>query len=144
MNGGGRRLDLTAMPSRRSRIDPLGRTVALELAAGRLAIGAGTLFATRPALRALGFAETDASGKALGKVAGARDLALGSLTVAVRGDREALRTVTLVAAALDAADTVAFALAARDPETRRSGLGGLLSAGIAVGAGLWAWRRLGG
>lgn len=116
--------------------------MALQLAAGRLAVGTGAFFATRPALRALGFGETDAAGNALAKVLGARDLAVGALAVASREDRAALRAVTLAGAALDAADTVAFALALRDPRLRRAGVGGVLSAGAAAGAGLWAWRRL--
>ncbi|MGE0067389.1 MAG: hypothetical protein AB7T48_08550 [Solirubrobacterales bacterium] len=124
------------------KIDSLGRVMALQLAAGRLAVGTGAFFATRPALRALGFGETDAAGNALAKVLGARDLAVGALAVASREDRAALRAVTLAGAALDAADTVAFALALRDPRLRRAGVGGVLSAGAAAGAGLWAWRRL--
>ncbi len=114
----------------------------LQLAAGRLAVGTGASFATRPALRALGFGESDASGRALARMLGARDLAIAALTVISRDDRAALRTVTLAAAALDAADTVAFALALRDPQLRRASVGGALSAGAAAGAGFWAWRRL--
>ncbi|MBK5219921.1 MAG: hypothetical protein JJE35_09060, partial [Thermoleophilia bacterium] len=49
---------------------------------------------------------------------------------------------TLAAAALDAADTLAFMLALRDPQLRRAGFGGVISAGAAAGAGFWAWRRL--
>jgi len=125
------------------KIDSLGRVTALELAAARLAIGASTVLATRPALGALGFGETDISGRAMAKVIGARDLAMGALTVASRDDRQTLRAATLAAAALDAGDAVAFALATRDPETRRAGVGGLLAAGAAAGVGLWAARRLG-
>jgi hypothetical protein len=125
------------------KIDALARVTALELAAARLAVGAGTVFATRPALGVLGFGEADASGHAMAKVLGARDLAIGALTVASRGDRRALRAATLAAAALDAGDAVAFALATRDPETRRAGVGGLLAAGVAAGVGFWAARRLG-
>lgn len=125
------------------KIDSIGRATALELAAARLAIGVGTVFATRPALGALGFGETDASGRAMAKVLGARDLAIGALTVASRGDRRALRAATLAGAALDAGDAFAFALATRDPETRRAGVGGLLASGAAAGAGVWAARRLG-
>lgn len=124
------------------KIDSLGRALTLELAAGRLAVGSAALFATKPALRALGFGETDASGRALAKVLGARDLALGALTIASREDRAVLRAVTLTAATLDAADTIAFALSAREPQARRAGIGGALTAGIAAGAGFWAWRRL--
>jgi hypothetical protein len=128
---------------RRGRIDPLTRQAVLAGAAGRLAVGGGAFFATRPALRAVGFDETGAAGLALAKVLGARDLALGVLTVAVRDDRDALRNVVLAAAVLDAADVAAFAIAAGDPETRRAGVGSVLTAGAAVLAGLWAWRRLG-
>ncbi len=128
---------------RRGRIDPLTRQAVMAGAAGRLAVGAGAFFATRPALRALGFGETGAAGTALAKVLGARDLALSGLTVAVRDDRQALRTAVLAAAVLDAADVAAFAIASGDPETRKGGVGGVLTAGAAVLAGLWAWRRLG-
>ena len=124
------------------KIDRLGRALSLQLAAGRLAIGGATLFATRPALRALGYGESDGAGRALAKALGGRDLALGALTVASRDDRSALPAATLAAAALDAADTVSFALALRDPQLRRAAVGGVVSAGAAAGAGLWAWRRL--
>ncbi|MBK5218933.1 MAG: hypothetical protein JJE35_03990, partial [Thermoleophilia bacterium] len=46
------------------KIDSLGRALALQLAAGRLAVGSGAFFATGPALRALGFGGTDGSGRA--------------------------------------------------------------------------------
>jgi hypothetical protein len=55
---------------RGGEIDPLGRQTVLAIAAGRIAIGVGALFATGPALRALGFAETDAAGRALARRAG--------------------------------------------------------------------------
>jgi len=124
------------------KIDPLGRKVALQLAAGRVAVGTAAFFATRPALGALGFGATDAGGEALARMLGARDLALAGATIAARGDRTALRTSTLAAAALDTGDAIAFLVAMRDPATRRAGLGGVLSAGIAAGAGFWAARRL--
>jgi hypothetical protein len=116
----------------------------LAIAAGRIAIGVGAALATRPALKALGFAETDAAGLALGRIAGGRDVALGLLTVAARDDAKALRVAALAAAAVDASDAVTFAVAARDPLARRAGLGGVVSGGAAALAGAWAWRRLGG
>jgi hypothetical protein len=128
---------------RRDRIDPLGRQAALALAAGRLAVGAGALLATRPALRTIGFPEPGATGWSLAKVLGARDLAMGALTLAVRDDRAALRTLTLAATTLDGADVLAFGLAAGDPETRRAGVAGALTAAAAVVGGLWAYHRLG-
>jgi len=124
------------------KIDSLGRPVALQLAWGRVAVGAGAAFATGPALRALGFGETDAAGSALARMLGARDLALAATTLAVRNDRAALRTATLTAAALDAGDALAFLVALRNPSTRRAGLSGVLAAGAAAGAGFWAARRL--
>lgn len=125
------------------KIDSIGRAVALQLAVGRLGVGASTSFATTPALRALGFDETGAAGTALARMLGARDLALGSLAVAARNDRAALRSATLAAAALDAADAAAFLVALRDPATRRAGITGMLFAGGAAAAGFWTARRLG-
>ena len=124
------------------KIETLGRAVALQLAAARLAVGASTSLATAPTLRALGFDETGAAGTALARVLGARDLALGSLAVAARDDRVALRSATLAAAALDAADAAAFLVALRDPATRQAGIRGVLFAGGAATAGFWAARRL--
>ncbi|HSS32499.1 MAG TPA: DUF4267 domain-containing protein [Solirubrobacterales bacterium] len=123
-------------------IDPLARQAVVAIGAGRVAIGIGALFATRPALRALGFGETDATGTALAKVLGARDLTLGLVTLAAREDRGALRAAALAAAALDAADAVAFSYALADPETRQAGLAGVATASAAALAGAWAWRRL--
>ncbi len=127
---------------RRARTDPLGRQAVLAIAAGRVCVGAGALFATRPALGALGFAETDSSGLALAKLAGGRDLALGVATLGLRDDPAALRAAALAGAALDGADALTFTLALGDSETRSAGLKGLLSAAAAALAGLWAWRRL--
>jgi hypothetical protein len=126
----------------RRPIDPLGRQAALAIGAGRVAVGVATLFATRPALRGLGFGETDATGISLAKILGGRDLALGALTLAARDDRDALRAAALAATALDAADAAAFSLALGDPETRRAGLAGVAAATAAALAGAWAWRRL--
>jgi hypothetical protein len=130
------------MPRRRS--DPLARQAVLGIAAGRIAIGVGALFVTRPALRVLGFAEVDAAGTALGRVAGGRDIALGLLALAARDDRKALRVAALASAAVDAADAVSFGLAARDPLARRAGIGGVVSGSAAAIVGVWAWRRLDG
>jgi hypothetical protein len=109
----------------------------------RLGLGVGALFATRPTLKVLLFGETDAVGRALAKLAGGRDLALGAMTLAARDDVAMLRTVTLAAAVLDAADAFSLSLAARNGETRLAGLGGVLSGGGAAIAGVWAWRQLG-
>lgn len=123
-------------------MDPKGRHLALALGSARVALGVGALFATRLTLKALLFGETDAAGRALAKLAGGRDLALGTLTLTARDNRELLRTLVLTTAILDAADAFALGLAARDPDTRLAGLGGVASGGGAAAAGLWAWRRL--
>jgi hypothetical protein len=123
-------------------MDPTGRRAALALGAARAGLGVGALFVTGPTLKALLFGETDAVGRALAKLAGGRDLALGAMTLAARDDAATLRALVLAAAALDAADAFALGLATRDPDTRLAGLGGVASGGAAAVAGLWAWRRL--
>ncbi|HEY2715391.1 MAG TPA: hypothetical protein VGI73_04145 [Solirubrobacterales bacterium] len=128
--------------ARRRRIDPLAQRVVLSMAGCRVGIGAATFLATGPAMRAAGLGDANATGRAVGKVAGARDVALGLLTLAVREDREMLRTVALAAALLDAADAAAFTFAAAEPETRRGGAIGVLAGGGAALLGFWAWRRL--
>jgi hypothetical protein len=128
----------------RRRREPLPRQTVLALAGARIVIGLGALLVTRPALRALGFGETDAAGTALGRIAGGRDVALGVLALAARDDRKALRIAALAGAAVDAADAVTFGLAAKDPVARRAGVLGTLSGGAAALTGAWAWRRLGG
>jgi hypothetical protein len=128
---------------RSRKADPLGRRAALALAAARVGLGVGALFLTGPTLKALLFGEADAVGRALAKLAGGRDLALGLLTLAARDDPAALRQLTLAAAVLDGADAFSLGLAARDRETRLAGFGGVVSGGGAALAGAWAWRRLG-
>jgi hypothetical protein len=126
------------------RTDPLARNAALAIGASRVGLGVATLFATPLALRALGFGEGDARMRALAKLAGGRDFALGALTLIARDDPERLRTLLLAGAALDAADAVSLGLGAADPETRAAAIGGLASGGAAALAGLWAHRRLSG
>jgi hypothetical protein len=128
--------------ARRPKIDPLAQQVVLSMAGCRVGIGTATFLATGPAMRAAGLGEANASARAVGKVAGGRDIALGLLTYAVRDDRRALRTVALAAALLDAADAAAFTFAAAEPETRRGGAIGVLAGGGAALLGFWAWRRL--
>src|SRR6476646_8394333 len=127
---------------RREKIDPKARQGALGIGASRLAMGIGIFFATQPALRALRFGPTDASGEAVAKLGGGRDIAIGALTLAARDDREALRSALLLSSACDLADAVALGVSARRPETRAAGIGGVLSGGAAALAGLWAVRRL--
>jgi hypothetical protein len=128
---------------RRSRKpDPLARTAVLGIAAGRIALGAGALLATRPALKALGFEASDTSARVLTRITGGRDIALGLLTLAARDDRAALRDATAAAAAVDLGDAVCFAIAGRDPAAGRAAVQGILAGGAAAAVGAWAVRRL--
>lgn len=124
-------------------MDPKARQVALQIGGSRVLIGVGALLATRPALRLLGFGEPEATGTALARLAGGRDIALGALTLAARDDAERLRTLLLVSSVCDVADAVGLGLSATHPETRRAGIGGIVSGSAAALAGVWAWRRLG-
>jgi Domain of unknown function (DUF4267) len=127
---------------RRKRMDPRARQVALQIGGSRVAIGLGALLATRPALRLLGFADPEATGTALARLAGGRDVALGALTLGARNDAPKLRTLLLASSACDVADAVGLGISARHPQTRRAGIGGILSGSAAALAGLWAARRL--
>lgn len=123
-------------------MDGRARTLASGLGVSRVALGAGIFFATQPALRAMGFGATNASGEAVARIGGARDLALGALTLAARDDREALRAALLISGACDLADAVAMGVSARHPETREAGIGGVIAGGAAAAACFWARRRL--
>jgi hypothetical protein len=127
---------------RREGPDPLARRTALAIGAGRIALGAAALFATSPTLRAMRLGETDAAGEALAKVAGGRDVAIGVVTLTAAGDPRRLRALTVLGAAVDAADAIAFGLAALRPERAAGKLGGVISGAGAAAAGAWAARRL--
>jgi hypothetical protein len=127
---------------RRRKPDPLARAAVLGIAGGRIAIGAGALLATRPALKALGFEASDTSARALARIAGGRDLALGLLTFAARDDKARLREIAAVAAAVDLADAICFGIAGRDPVAGRAAVQGILAGGGATLVGAWAVRRL--
>jgi hypothetical protein len=126
----------------RKRVDARARRVALGIGVSRVALGAGIFFATQPALRAMRFGATNASGEAVARLGGGRDLALGALTLAARDDREALRAALLISGTLDLADAVAMGVSARRPETREAGIGGVIAGGAAAAACFWARRRL--
>jgi hypothetical protein len=127
---------------RRRKPDPLARAAVLGIAGGRIAIGAAALLATRPALKALGFEASDTSARALTRIAGGRDIAIGLLTFAARDDRIALREATVAAAAVDLGDAICFGIAGRDPAAGRAAVQGILSGSAAALVGAWATRRL--
>jgi hypothetical protein len=127
---------------RQRRPDPLARAAVLGIAGGRIAIGVGAMLATRPALKALGFEAADTEARALARIAGGRDIAIGMLALAARDDREALRQAAAAAAAVDLGDAICFAVAGRDPAAGRAAVQGILSGGAAAAVGAWAVRRL--
>ena len=128
--------------ARSRKPDPLARAAVLGIAGGRIAIGVGALLATRPALKALGFEVSDTSARALARIAGGRDIAIGLLAFAARNDRVALREATAAAAAVALGDAVCFAIAGRDPAAGRAAVQGILSGGGGAAVGAWAVRRL--
>jgi hypothetical protein len=123
-------------------MDPKARQLALAIGAGRVAMGTAILLATRPTVRRMGFGATDASGEALAKLGGGRDVALGAMTLAARNDRQALRAAILISGACDAADALSLGSTAHGPETRQAGIGGIVAGGGAAAACLWISRRL--
>jgi hypothetical protein len=123
-------------------MDAKARQAALGIGVARLGMGVGIFFATQPALRAMGFGPTNASGEAVARLGGGRDVAMGALTLAARNDRQALRSALLITGACDLADALAMGISARRPETRTAGIGGVLAGGAAAAACLWATRRL--
>jgi hypothetical protein len=126
----------------RRRPESIARNLAVVLGAGRVAIGLGATLATGPALRALGFSESDGAGRALARMAGARDLALGALVAASAADRSALRSASLACAAADAGDALVFgtALVRRDG-IDRAAIGGGAAALAATGLHVWIASR---
>jgi uncharacterized protein DUF4267 len=119
--------------------------VCFGLGLARVAFGAGALLTTRTALGLLGFTRAaDApETRAVARLAGTRDVALGSFTLAALEDRRALRAVTLANACVDAADAITFAvpLAGRQG-IDRAALLGASSATAASVAGFWLASRL--
>ena len=125
------------------RPDDLARLGATAIAVGRIAIGIGAMGLTRPALKALGFADPDGATVALARLAGGRDIALGLHGLSVRDDPAELRKSVLLGAAVDAGDTAAFATALirRDGIDRTAAMN-VPIAGVAVVAGIWVAARL--
>jgi hypothetical protein len=121
------------------------RTLAIGLAAGRLAIGAGLWLAPGVSAKLLGFGEIDSRALTLARIAATRDLVIGGWQLSALDEPDRLAAATAAAAAADAGDALAFALALRsdDRATRRAGLRGLATAAPAAiaGAGLAASIR---
>jgi hypothetical protein len=123
-------------------IDPLARSGAIAIAAGRLGLGVAICAFTRPALKGLGFDDPDPGSVALARLAGGRDIALGLHGLAARDDRDRLSEATLIAAAVDAGDGLAFGAALASGGLGRRAAINLPLIGAAVGAGALVAARL--
>jgi hypothetical protein len=101
-----------------------------------MALGVGALLATAPALRVLGFPDPDPAARALGMLAGGRDIVLGALPFLFRDQQRALRHAVAAGAAVDAIDAAGLGLMAlRRSELGRAGAVGAVSGGAAAIAG---------
>jgi hypothetical protein len=121
--------------------EPVERALAVNLGVGRVAIGLGLWLAPRLSARALGFDEADAATLVVARIAATRDLVLGAWQLSSLDDREQLAKASLAAAVCDGGDTIAFALALRDPATRTAGIRGVALAAAATLAGAWLATR---
>ena len=114
-----------------------------SLGTARIGLGSVIVVATDPALAALGFERGEPLTRALARLAGSRDIALGAIALTAPGS-DGLRRAALAGAACDAADAAAFGLAAIERgKLDRATLGGVASALVATAAGLWALAVLG-
>ncbi len=121
---------------------PSAERLAPALAAARLSIGAGIWLAPGLSMRALGFDPANAQVRALARLAGTRDLALGGLAAASAGDRAMARKVIGLNAIVDAGDALAFGIALRRREgINQAAIGGALSATAAALIGAWLAAR---
>lgn len=108
------------------------------LSLGRIALGIGALAAPTRTAKAFGLKpEANAQLSYFARMFGAREVALGALTLAARG--EARRRLVLVGLAVDGADAATGALGLRSKEFTPVS-GGMLVAGAlgAVGSGVAA------
>jgi hypothetical protein len=112
------------------------RLLAGALAAGRIAIGAGLWLAPQRAAKALGFDRLDTRALMLGRIAGTRDIVIGTWQLSALDDPPALRRASAAAAIADAGDALTFALGLAGGE-RRAGLRGVAAALPASIAGAW-------
>ena len=96
------------MPGPSPRSDPLARSAAIAIAAGRLGLGLAICAFTRQALAGLGFERPDAGTIALARLAGGRDVALGLHGLAARDDDARLAESSAIGTMVDAGDGAAF------------------------------------
>ncbi len=122
------------------------RALSVASGLGRLAIGAGLALAPGTALAALGFREGGPATVAIARLAGGRDVALGTGILLSLGDGERLRALSLAGAAVDAGDALTFgaALAGGGDDVRDAALRGIAAALPAALASAWVALRLRG
>ncbi len=125
-----------------NRPDSLARSGAIAIGVARIGIGVAAFAFTRPSLRALGFGDPNPAAVALARLAGGRDLALGAHALSVRDDRDRLREASLLAAAVDAGDAIAFAAALASPGFRRMAIMNAPAGAAGAVAGAWVASRL--
>jgi len=114
------------------------RILVRSLGTARIALGSAIVVAPDPALALLGFGRRDALTRALARLAGSRDVALGAIALTA-SEKDGLRRAALAGAACDASDAVTFGLVAFERgELDRASLGGVGSALVATAAGVWA------
>ena len=123
-------------------MEPRSERLAPLLAAVRMGIGAGIWLAPEASMKALGFDTANAQVRALARLAGTRDLALGGLAALSAGDRESARRMFAVNALVDAGDALAFGIAVKRREgIDRAAVGGAVSAAAAAAVGAWLFSR---
>jgi len=113
------------------------KALAAGMALGRIAIGAGLWLAPQLTSKSLGLPGLDARALMLGRIAASRDLVLGVWQMSAIGDPDALRKVSLAAAAADVGDTLTFALATVEGSERKAGVRGVALALPAALAGAY-------
>ena len=128
---------------RKKRLRDEERLIGAALAAGRIAIGAGIWAAPALAAKALGMKEYEGEALAVARLAGTRDLILGTWLAAELRNGGSPLAPTAALVACDAGDALAFGLLAADGgDSLGAGARGLAAAGPATAVGLWLAHRL--
>jgi hypothetical protein len=113
------------------------------MGAGRILIGLGLAVSPQVAMRMLGFPRYEPETLVVSRIAGARDVVMGAVTLLSLGDRRWLARAHLANASADAADAATFGAAfAAGGELRGAAVRGLAAAVPATIVGAWAALRL--
>ena len=113
------------------------------MGAGRIVIGLGLAVSPQVAMRMLGFPRYEPETLVVSRIAGARDIVMGAVTLLSLGDRRRLARANIAHASADAADAATFGAAlAMGGELRGAAVRGLAAAVPATIVGAWAALRL--